>query len=147
MNFGKDSKITVLSNAVAAGTTDIDSGSIDMQDFENVIFLIQFGAITSGAVTSVKAQQSSDDGSSDSFADLEGTGQTVADTDDDKLFGIEIIRPRERYVKAIVDRATQNAVVESIIAIQYNARKLPTTHDATTVGGFETHDSPAEGTA
>jgi len=47
----------------------------------------------------------------------------------------------------IVDRGTQNAVLDSIVAIQYEPRVKPVTHDATTVGGGELHVSAAEGTA
>ena len=78
-------------------------------------------------------------------ADLEGTAQTIADDDDDETFYIDLYRPRERYVRVVVDRATQNAVVASAEYIQYGPRKKPITH-GTGVSG-ETHASPAEGTA
>lgn len=146
MNLGKNTKTTVVSNAVAAGLTAIDPTAVDMQNYESVMFIVTFGAITASAVTSVKAQQSSDNGSSDAFADLAGTAQTVADTDDNLAFIIDIVRPGERYVKPYVSRGTANAVVESIIAIQYGARKAPVTQGAT-IGGIETHVSPSEGTA
>lgn len=144
MNLSTDAKVTVLSNAVAAGQTDVEASSVNMEGFDAVQFIIVFGAITSGAATTVKAQQSTDDAS---FADLLGTGQTVADTDDNKAFIIDIERPREQYVRPVVTRATQDSVVESIIAIQYKAAKKPVTHDSSTVGGSEQHNSPAEGTA
>lgn len=142
-------KITVVKNAVAAGSTAItDASAVDMANYEGVLFLVKFGAIVSGAVTSVKAQQSSDNGSSDTFADLEGTSVTVADTDDNKVVPLEIWRPRERYVKPYVSRATQSATVDSIIAIQYGPRLHGTDqHDSTTVVTPEVHTSPAEGTA
>lgn len=146
MNFANNHKITVVSNAVAAGTTDIDPTAIDMDGFDSVCFIVQFGAIVAGAVTSVKAQQSSDDGNADAFADLAGTAQTVADDDDNKAFVIDIHRPSERYVKPYIVRGTQNATVESVVAIQYCARNAPVTQPAS-IGGVETHNSPAEGTA
>jgi hypothetical protein len=46
-----------------------------------------------------------------------------------------------------VDRGTANAVIDGIIAIQYNANVEPVTHDSTTVVGSEFHHAPAEGTA
>ena len=147
MNLSKTAKVTRVSNAVTAGTTDINSSSVDMQGFDAVQFIVAFGAITASAVTSVKLQQSSDDGSSDSWADLEGTSQTVADNDDNQLFILDHARPRERYVRCVVDRGTQDAVVDGIIAMQYNADVEPVTHDSTTVGGSELHHAPAEGTA
>ncbi len=147
MNLSKNVKITRVKVAQAAGTSDITSDAVDMAGFDSVLFLVHFGAITSGAVTSIKAQQDTSSGMSGA-ADLTGTSVTVADTDDNKIFGIDIHAPRERYVQCVVDRGTQNAVVDSITAIQYNKIGVaPTTHDSTTVGTIEQHTSPAEGTA
>lgn len=132
---------------VAAGTTDLTSEAVDMAGFEGVRFICGFGAITAGAATSVKAQQSSDDGASDAYADLEGTAITVADDDDNQVTIIDVFRPRERYLKHVVDRGTQNAVVDFLIAELYGARQEPTTDDTATVVAREVHLSPAEGTA
>lgn len=135
---------------VAAGATDItDSLVIDMANYEGVRFIVGFGAITAGAVTSVKVQQATaktSDTALTSGADLLGSGITVADSDDNKLVISDIIRPRERYVQVHILRATQNAVVDLVIAELYGARKLPVTKD-TTVAGQETSASPAEGAA
>jgi hypothetical protein len=145
MNLSKNAKFTLHSTAVAAGTTDITPASgIDMQGFEECTFLVVFGAITASAVTSIKVQQSADDSS---YADLEGTSVTVADTDDDKVFHVTIKNPTDRYLKCIIDRGTANAVLNSIVAVQTGAHKAPTTHDSSTHGGGETHVGPAEGTA
>ena len=147
MQLGKNSKLTRHSNAVAAGTSTITPGSgIDMQNFESCLFMILWGAIVSGGVQSVEAHQSSDDGGSDAYTALLGSKVTVTDTDDNKITYVDVVKPRERYLKLIVNRATQNATVDGIIAIQYGPRKMPITQDSTVSGG-ETHVSPAEGTA
>jgi hypothetical protein len=142
----KQVKVTRVMNAVAAGTSDQNSSVIDMQGWDGVTFLAAFGTITSGAVTSVKVQQGADSGLSDG-ADLEGTSVTVADDDDNQIAIVEVYRPRERYVRLVVDRGTQNAVIDGVIAIQYNGRRQPSTHDSSTVIAAESHNSPAEGTA
>jgi len=146
MELGKETKISsaVTPTAGAAGTTDINGTTLDMQGFESVLMAVRFGAITASAVTSIKAQQGAESDLSDA-ADLEDTGQTIADSDDDKTFYIDLVKPQERYVRLVVDRATQNAVVASAEYIQYGARKAPTSH-GTNVSG-ETHVSPSEGTA
>ena len=146
MNLLRTTKVTRVLNAVAAGTTDQNGSTIDMQGWDGVVFLVAFGTITAGAVTSIKAQQGAASDLSDA-ADLEGTGVPVADTDDNKVAALDIVRPRERYVRVVVDRGTQNAVIDGAIAIQYRGRKAPTTHDTSTVVTPETHASPAEGTA
>ena len=145
MNLSKAAKVTRVSNAVVAGTSDIESTAVDMKGFEAVQFVVAFGAITTGAVTSVKLQ-GSHDGSTWTSSDLTGTGQTVADDADNKLFILDMAKPRFRYVRCVVDRGTQNAVVDSITAYQYQADKEPVTHDAS-VGGSEFFHAPEVGTA
>lgn len=137
-------KTTRVNNAAAAGTTDINTSSVDMAGYEGVRFTVLFGAIVAGAVTSVKAAQSADDST---FNDLEGSAITVADDDDNQAFIIDVWRPVDRYVRVTIDRGTQNATVDGVIAEQYGPRVLAPTNDATTVGGQEVHTSPAEGTA
>lgn len=146
MNLSKNVKIStaVTPTAGAAGTSDINGSILDMQGFEGVLVIVRMGAITSGAVTSIKMQQDTDSAGG-TMADLTGTAQTVGDTDDDETFYIDLYKPAERYVRLVVDRGTQNAVVASAEYIQYGAHLAPTTH-GTGVNG-ETHVSPAEGTA
>lgn len=144
MQLTKNDKISLVVTPTegAAATSDINGASVDMQGFEGVTFICTMGAITSTAVTSIKAQQSTDDSA---FSDLEGTAQTIADDDDDKVFYIDVYKPQKRYVRPVIDRATANAVVASVVAVQYGARKAPVTHGPGVSG--EAHVSPDEGTA
>src|SRR5882724_12100510 len=112
--------------AGAAGTTTINSSVIDMGGFSAVCFIVSFGPITAGAVTSIKAQQDT----TSAFgapADLAGSNQTILDTDDDKVFFIDIRDPSKDFVRLVVSRATQPATC-SAIAICYRPRVFPTTH-------------------
>jgi len=147
MNLSKESKLTRISNAVAAGVTTITSAAVDTKGFGGCLLVAAFGAIVAGAATSVKAQQSSDDGVGDAYSDLAGTSVTVADTADNQLVYVDVVRPTKRWLKLIVLRATQNATLDGIVACLYDPKAIPTTHDATTVAGGETHVSPDEGTA
>ena len=146
MNFSKDIKITqaITPTNGAAGTTAINGATLDMAGFESVLVAVTFGAITGSAVTSIKMQQGAESDMSDA-ADLEGTSQTVADSDDEDIFYIDLVKPTERYVRLVVSRATQNAVVSSAVYYQYGAHKGPVTHGSTING--EIHAGPAEGTA
>lgn len=146
MNLSKNVKVSqaiTVTNG-AAGMSDINGAVLDMQGFEGVLIEVTFGAIVSGAVTSIRAQQGAAANLSDA-ADLEGTAQAVADTADEQTFVIDIYKPRKRYVRVVVDRGTQNAAVASATYVQYGAHKLPTSHGANV--NVETHVSPAEGTA
>ena len=148
MNLSNAIKVTRHSNAVAAGSSnETPSGDIDMQNFESCIFQVSFGAIVSGAATSIEVHTSSDAGVADSYTALLGTKVTVADTDDNKIAQVEVSKNLERYIKCVVNRATQNSTIDGITALQYGARVLPTTNDSSTVIANEIHVSPAEGTA
>jgi hypothetical protein len=147
VNLTKEAKFLRVSNAVAAGQTTITSSAVDMQGFESCTFMALFGAITSGAATSIKVQQSSDDGATDAYSDLAGTSVTVADDQDNKMAFVEVSRPTKRYLKCIVSRATQDSAVDGIIAVLTGAHEIPTTHPSTVMAASELHVSPAEGTA
>ena len=137
-NLSKNTALTkVLALSTSAGTA-LNSASVDMDGFEGVMF---FGRIaTANAANFANLAQSSDDST---FVDL--TGTKVVPGDDADSFLIDVYRPLDRYVRCEVDRGGADTIVGDIYAIQYGARKAPTTH-GTTVDA-ETHISPAEGTA
>lgn len=129
--------------AGAAAQTAITSSAVDTAGYEGVLFLVGFGAITAGGAQSIKVQQSSDDGGSDDYSDIEGTNQTVADDADNTSFRVDIHRPTKRYLKLIVSRATQNSTVGAIYALKYGARNRPVASQLT----GEAFTAPIEGTA
>lgn len=138
----KNIKVLSVSNAVAAGTSDSNATAVDMAGFNSVAFIVCLGAIVSGGVQSIKVQQSDDNST---FADLEASGFTIADTDDNGVVLVEVMRPEKRYVRVVTKRATQNTTIDRVIALQGNAiGPLPLT--VTTLGN-EVLVTPAEGTA
>lgn len=143
MQLSNHIKLTKVADHSGAATSDVDSTGVDMANFEGVLFITSFG--TAAADNIINAQQSSDDGSTDTYGDLAGSAVGLAGASDEDQF-IDVFRPVKRYVRCHVERAT-SSTVESIWAIQYGARKLPV--DNTTSGTIagEAHVSPAEGTA
>lgn len=140
-------KTILCKTAVAAGATDVtDATAVDCSGYEGVRFIFAFGAITSGAATSVGVAGKATSSPTPGTDDLEGSKITVADTADDTIFIVDIHKPIHRYNRPFVKRATQNSVVNSIIAELYGAHDQPVTKDAT-VTGQELHVSPALGTA
>lgn len=138
-----------VENAVAAGTSDVESDVVDLGQspgFNSVRFIVLLGAITTSAVTSVKAQQGDLSGGSD-MDDLEDSAVDVADDDDNQMVIVDVIRPSKRYVRCVVDRGTQNAVVDGIIAELYDARDVPVDADTVTLVGSSKLVTPDEGTA
>ena len=143
MNVSRGIKFTRVMDAVAAGTSDQNSSSVDMKSYDAVTFCVGFGAITASAVTSIKVQGSDDDSA---WSDLAGTAVSVADSDDDKIVLAEINCPQQRYVRVVVDRGTQNAVIDFAVALQSKANAAPVTQSSSVLG-TEFHQAPAAGTA
>lgn len=147
MNLSPNVKVTRVLNAVAAGTTAQNGSVIDMQGFDGVVFVAAVGALTATQVTSLKAQDGAVSNLSDA-SDLAGSlVGPLADADGNKLLVLDVYRPQKRYIRPVLNRATANAVIDGIIAIQYSGDKAPTINDATTVAATKLRVSPINGTA
>lgn len=138
-------KIVRVSAAVAAGSADSNGTAVDMQGYDGVVFVASIGAIVTGAVASLKAQQGAQAGGGDA-ADLAGTSVVIADDQDGKCAILDIYRPTDRYVRPVVMRATQNVTIDSVVAILYNGRKAPVALDTTAIATSKAVASPALGT-
>lgn len=141
-------KTILAKTAVAAGATDItDASVIDMQGYEGARFIFALGAIVTGAATSVAVAGKDTNSPTPGSDDLANTKVTIADDGDDKVYIVDVYKPRQRYLRPFVKRATQNATLNAIVVELYGRKgKLPVTADAS-VGGQESHVSPAVGTA
>ena len=140
-------KTTRVMDAVAAGTTSQNGSSVDMANFESVRFTAMFGALTATQTTSLKAQQSDDDGSADDWTDIEGSDTgPMGDDDDNDCLILDLTKVQKRYVRPVVVRGVANAVIDGVIADQYGPRNEPVTQDATIIATNQLV-SPAEGTA
>lgn len=140
----KQSVAVTAANGVA-GTTAINGATLDTAGFNALEISVDFGAITSGAATSIKLQCGAASDLSDA-ADVAGTSQTVADTDDGKTFVIDAQQLPGRYARVVVSRATQNAVVTLAKYRLYQAKSLPVTQSSD-IGGREKFVAPQYGTA
>jgi len=144
MNLNSNIKITRVANAAAAGTSAVNGSAIDMLGFDGVMFVAAVGALTATQVTSLKAQEGD---TSSPTADLAGSlVGPLADGDSNKCLVLDIYRPLKRYIRPVLNRATANAVVDGIWAIQYCGHKAPTSHD-TSVAASKVKASPIAGTA
>lgn len=122
---------------VAAGSTDItDSTEISTVNRDLFAFIVGFGAIVTGAVTSIEIHGSTDGTNFSLMKDDAGNDckLTVADDADSTYKLIEIVKPHGSVVevKPVVKRATQNATVEHITCLVGNSRKIPTTQPSGT---------------
>lgn len=131
-NFLTDTKITVVSGAQADGTGTISGAILDMSGFEGVAWIAKFDDVDDGAVLTLQAQQSASN-SAGGMATLVGNASYTAgasDADDDVLV-MDLCKPLKRYVRPQLVIASANATLATIIAIQYRAKKLPTTQGST----------------
>lgn len=131
LSLARNVAIDRVSNAVAAGTTDINSTSVDMADFETATFLVAFGTITATAVTSIQIDHSADNSAWNSVA---GSRVTIPDSASNRIAITETVRPTLQWVRCTVDRGTANAVVDGIFAIRSSPRRYPVTQGATVQG-------------
>jgi hypothetical protein len=129
-------------NATVAGVTVLTGpNSFDMQGYDGVVFIAALGTLSATQVTFLGAQGSADGttwgavGTAAAPTNLIAGAQTaaMADTDSNKLLVLDVFRPQQRYVRVVLYRGTANAVVDSVVAVRYEAKKLPTVQDATTV--------------
>lgn len=131
----------ITPTAGVAADTAITGSTIDTLGFTGCLFIVQTGTVTASAVTSFKVEHS-DSSDMSGNADILGTSQTIADTDDNKVFYLDIHKPVKRYLRLLLSRGTANAAV-SAMALVYGPSDAPFTQTAT----GETHASPASGTA
>lgn len=145
-NYQPRRKVVRVLNATAAGTTDVNCTAVDTEGFDSVEFVAMFGALTATQVTALHAQYSDDNGSSDGWSDVAGTSSgPMGDDDDNDCLRLEVSKPVKRYVRCVVDRATENAVVDGVLAILSGPDKADVTEDATVIASVSV-TSPAEGT-
>lgn len=116
----------------AAGTDAINGSIIDARDATTVTFYIKFGTIADTAVTSFKAQDApvtaGTNGVDTVWTDIAGSEVTVAADDDNESFFLEIIKPRNRYVRVAISRGTANATVLADFVILSGNRTEPDAH-------------------
>lgn len=136
MNLSKDVKITVVSPAATAATSAIDSSILDMQGYEGVMFIALTGDVTATSDLTLTIKGNSANHLTvptpitQKATTLFAAGAADADS---KALVVDLYKPALRYVFANLTRATANAVIGGIIAIQYQAGNKPTTNDASVI--------------
>lgn len=122
--------------AAVSAATDITSGSIiDLGSpteggFDSVCFVASLGACVNGSVVTLKAYAGNAPALGDGVYLTETATVTATATAafaDNNLLILDVVKPGKRYVRADLTRATQAAVLDSIIAIRYNGRACPVT--------------------
>jgi len=126
-------KQNIAPQSISSGATVNGTGQ-DCQGYETLLAEIQVGLATTGNIT-VKLQESSDDGSTDAYADVaSATTPAVGPSDDNEPYLIEVnLSERERYLRAVATAAGGGTVVVGVSVLLSRGRHLPPTQDNTVV--------------
>jgi hypothetical protein len=128
--FGINDKFAFapLVGAVAAGTTEVTTiAAMPTKNFDTFTWLVYLGAIVAEGVQSLVVKGSIDGGSNYvALTDQDGNPLTVtvADTDDNKLAVITVVKPKATitHLKLYMNRATQNSALVAVIGMKGNGR-------------------------
>jgi hypothetical protein len=128
----KDTKILKCMDSQAAGTSDPTSDIVDTKGFNGACFIIKLGTVTDAGLINVKAYGDADSAMG-SPTELSGAaaGIAITATDSEQVLVIDIVKPRERYIRLTAVRDTQNSEIDSIVCILYNPVKMPVTQPIT----------------
>jgi len=136
MNLSKSIKVTVVEVAAGAATTELISDVLDMSGYEGVIFMALLGDVSDTSVLTLTVKGntanhvSSPTPITQKATDAFTAGVTSADS---MLLMVDVCKPTLRYIFASLTRATANAVVGGVIAIQYGPGVKPTTQHASVI--------------
>jgi hypothetical protein len=137
-------KITKVKDHSTAATSAVDSDAVDMTGYDGVFFLTSFGTAAAGNTANLAVSATS----GGSYDDLLGTSVSSGTSDEDVWLDMigGVADSTKPWVRLEVVRGT-SSTLESIWAIQYNARALPVSNvtSGTIVG--EQHNRPIAGTA
>lgn len=136
MNLLKNVKISVVEATASAATTELVTDVLDMAGYEGVMFIAVTGDVTAASVLTltVKANSANSVSSPAPVTQKATDAFTAGASDaDSKAIVVDVYRPTLRYVFGSLTRTAQNAVVGTILAIQYGAHNKPTSQDATVI--------------
>lgn len=129
MNLLTNTELQRVAGAQAAAQTTVTSDLVDSAGYDGVTFIVSVNDMTASAEITATAQGGNASDGSDA-SDLVATATytaTGADDGDGKLLAVEVFRPRHRYVRLKVARATANSSLDAIVALKAKPAEAPVT--------------------
>ena len=124
MAFIDKNLLNQVLGSVAAGIGTNTTSSVNQSGFDGVAFVVFLGAVTIGSVITVQLQEAPDNATwTNAGTALSYTAGAALTTG---LLAVEVQRPQNQYVRAVVTTATANAAINSVTAVQYLAKVDPT---------------------
>lgn len=130
-------KFDKTSVAATAAETAITTGDIlDLAGYDSVCAIAILGEVTTASVPTLKAYIGDDSTLAGGAYCTTTAMHTASGNDaDNTLLVLDVVKPGKRYIRFDLTRASANSVIDSIIAIRYNARTIPVAQDETEVSG------------
>ncbi|MGP9819195.1 hypothetical protein ACTZWW_04190 [Salinarimonas sp. NSM] len=131
MNLIHDAKFVVVEASAIAGTTTLTTDVVDLAGFDSVAFVAHLGDVTDTSVLTLTGYTNDTNNTTTPTETAAAVTFTAGASDaDNKLMVVDMVKPRQRYAYATLERGTANAVVNGIVAILYNAHNKPVTQPA-----------------
>ena len=139
----KNCLITRAFGYQAASTTDVETATeIDMASstegvFDSVCFIASFSTVTTACVATLKALAGNTAGlaSGQAYATTTATVTASGTDTNNNILVLDCVRPGKRYIRPDLVIDTANAALDSIIAIRYNSKSVPTVELSTLADG------------
>jgi len=127
----KECKFVKVENSAAAGTGTVVGEIVDTAGYGGACFVYKLGAVTDAGVVTLKVYQGSNATVTD-VAELTGASAAIAATssDSEQMLVVDVILPRERYLRPSLIIADQTAEIDWGMCILYNPRVIPVTQTA-----------------
>ena len=143
-SFLRECEIRPVENSVGAGQATTVGEIIDTAGYGGACFVYKFGPIVDAAAITLKIYSGTDAAVSD-VAELAGASAVIASasTDSECRIIVDVIKPRERYLRPTIVTATQDVTIDDAFVILYNPSVKPIAQP-TTVDVGTLVVSPAE---
>lgn len=141
----ENERLERIMDSVAAGQAATNSAVLDTSGFDSVTVFCALGAIVATGTVIMKIQGGAESDGGD-MADLADTSVAATSDDDEGILAVELYRPREQYIRAVVTTATANGEIDGVFAVLRDPQAIPITQSSDIIA-FELHASPAEGAA
>ena len=137
-----DENIGICADYTAAPAATVIGIAVDCTGYGAIEFDVFF-ATPHATLTYMKAQQSSDDGATDAYSDIEGSSTVDVGLAEQHI--IQIVKPNKKWVRPFL---TINSGGHGPIVYRLRgARRAPVTSEASGIVHIVKLVSPAEGTA
>jgi hypothetical protein len=143
-NLLRDVAVTV-SSAITGSTGASNYPAIDMLGYEGIAFVPLISGTPSTLGSSVSVQEATSSAMGDA-ADLLGTSVALSSGIAGGFAGVEIYRPRERYVRLVHTKTSTADIFLSVVNLLHRPLLAPVTQSTAQNHGVEFFNGPSSGT-